>query len=95
MKRPKKPKRDIRQKYTLSDKQLLKIKEEVVSEAVTKTGLLYLAALSEKGWNEDQIVEMFETIQRYTHYIDDHIITLKYVQHIVEQKTGIIIKGGW
>ena len=39
MKRVKK-KRDVRVKYTLSDKQLDKIKAEVTNEVVTKTGML-------------------------------------------------------
>ena len=43
-----KNKRDARAKYTLSDKQLKKIKAEVTAEAVTKTGMLYLVALAEK-----------------------------------------------
>ena len=48
MKRVKK-KRDVRAKYTLSDNQLKKIKAEVTAESVTKTGMLYLVALAEKG----------------------------------------------
>lgn len=95
MARPKKSKRDVRQKYTISDKQLLKIKDEVVKETVTKTGLLYLAALSEKGWTEDQIVEMFETVSRYVNYLDEHLVRLKQIQRIVEERTGIKLKGGW
>ena len=57
-----KNKRDARAKYTLSDKQLTKIKAEVTAEAVTKTGMLYLVALAEQGWGEDDVVELFETI---------------------------------
>ena len=64
-----KNKRDVRAKYTLSDKQLKKIKADVTAEAVTKTGMLYLVALAEKGWGEDDIVDLFETISRYTKYI--------------------------
>ena len=88
-------KRDVRVKYTLSDKQLDKIKAEVTKEAVTKTGMLYLVALAEKGWNEDQIVDLFETISRYTNYIDDKVLKIKEVQEIIERRTGITIKGKW
>lgn len=88
-------KRDVRVKYTLSDKQLNKIKAEVTSEAVVKTGMLYLVALAEKGWNEDQIVDLFETISRYTKYIDDKMIKLKEIQEIIERRTGMTIKGKW
>lgn len=88
-------KRDVRVKYTLSDKQLDKIKAEVTSEAVTKTGMLYLAALAEKGWTEDQIVDLFETISRYTKYTEDKVLKLKEVQNIIERRTGMTIKGKW
>lgn len=88
-------KRDVRVKYTLSDKQLNKIKAEVTSEAVVKTGMLYLVALAEKGWDEDQIVDLFETISRYTKYIDDKMIKLKEIQEIIERRTGMTIKGKW
>ena len=90
-----KPKRDVRVKYTLSDKQLKKIKAEVTAEAVTKTGMLYLVALAEMGWDEDKIVDLFETISRYMEYIDDKVVKIKEIQDIIERRTGIIIKGKW
>lgn len=91
MTRPKQ-KKDIRKKYYLSDKQLEKVKQEITAETVTKTGLLYLAALAEKGWDEDQITELFEDVSRYAQYIDNHIVKIKQVQEIIEKKTGISIK---
>lgn len=94
MKRVKK-KRDVRVKYTLSDKQLDKIKAEVTNEAVTKTGMLYLVALAEKGWGEDDIVDLFETISRYMQYVDDKVVKIKEIQDMIERKTGITIKGKW
>ena len=90
-----KPKRDVRVKYTLSDKQLKKIKAEVTAEAVTKTGMLYLVALAEKGWGEDDIVDLFETISRYMQYVDDKVVRIKEIQDMIERKTGITIKGKW
>ena len=90
-----KKKRDARAKYTLSDKQLKKIKAEVTAEAVTKTGMLYLVALAEKGWGEDDIVDLFETISRYMQYVDDKVVKIKEIQDMIERKTGITIKGKW
>lgn len=95
MKRAKKSKPDVRRKFYLSEKQLAKIKEDVTGEAVQMTGLLYLAALAEKGWSEDQIVEMFETISRYVTYLDDNIVKIKQVQEIIEKHTGMKIKSAW
>ena len=94
MKKAKK-KKDVRVKYTLSEKQLKKIKAEVTSEAVTKTGMLYLVALAEKGWGEDDIVDLFETISRYMQYVDDKVVRIKEIQEMIERKTGITIKGKW
>ena len=88
-------KRDVRVKYTLSDKQLNKIKAEVTSEAVVKTGMLYLVALAEKGWDEDQIVDLFETISRYTQYLDDKVVKIKEIQDVIERRTGMTIIGKW
>ena len=90
-----KKKKDARAKYTLSDKQLKKIKAEVTAEAVTKTGMLYLVALAEKGWSEDDIVDLFETISRYMQYVDDKVVRIKEIQDMIERKTGITIKGKW
>ena len=94
-KRKKKNSRCACQKYTLTNKQLKQIKADVTSEAVTKTGMLYLVALAEKGWGEDDIVDLFETISRYTKYIDDKVVKIKEIQAMIERKTGITIKGKW
>jgi len=90
-----KQKKDIRKKYTLSEKQLMKIKQEVTEEAVTKTGLLYLVALAERGWTDDDIADLFQQISRYTKYLDDKLVKIKEIQAMIEEKTGIVIKGKW
>lgn len=90
-----KKKRNSGDKFIVSEKQLNKIKEELSAEAVTKTGMLYLAAMAERGWDEDQIVELFETIQRYAQYIDDHLIRIRDVQQTIETRTGIKMRGRW
>ena len=94
MKRTKK-KKDIRQKYMVSEKQMQKMREEVATRATSITGILYLSALAEKGWTEDEIVELFETVSRYVNYIDDHLVKLEQVQEIIERRTGIKIECKW
>lgn len=94
MKRTKKHK-DIRQKYMVSEKQMQKMREEVATRATSITGILYLSALAEKGWTEDEIVELFETVSRYVKYIDDHLVKLEQVQEIIERRTGIKIECRW
>lgn len=94
MKRAKKKERN--RKFTLSEKQLEKVKKEVTEEAVTKAGLLYLDVLSsEYGWNEDDITRLFENVSRYVGYLDEKMVSLKEVQTIIEKHTGMTIKGKW
>lgn len=95
MRRVKKEKPDIRRKYTLSEKQMQKIKNEVAEKAVNMTGQLYLAALAEMGWNEDQIVALFEQVSRYVNYIDDHVVAMEDVRRIIKEHTGIELKSSW
>ena len=57
--------------------------------------MLYLVALAEKGWDEDQIVDLFETISRYTQYLDDKVVKIKEIQDIIERRTGMTIIGKW
>ncbi len=73
----------------------MKVKQEVTEEAVTKTGLLYLAALADRGWSDDDIVDLFEEIRRYVGYLDDKLVRIKEVQAMIEKKTGMVIKGKW
>lgn len=95
MRRTKKAKPDVRRKFYLSEKQLEKAKKDVTEEVVTKTGMLYCMALAEKGWTDDDIADLFENVSRYTRYIDDKIVSLRQVQRMLEDKTGIILKGKW
>lgn len=91
MKRAKK--KDIRKKYLMSEKQLLKEKEQVVHEAVSMTGLLYLSVLAEKGWKEKEILDLFDTVSRYVNYIDEHLVTVNQVKDTIEKHTGMKLKG--
>jgi hypothetical protein len=95
MKRTKKKKQGVSRKYWLSDKQLNRIKYELSEEIVTKVGMLYCLALADKGWTDDDIADLFETVSRYTKYIDDKIVRLREVQKMIEDKTGIKMKGRW
>ncbi len=95
MKRAKKKKQGVSRKYWLSDKQLNRIKHELSEEIVTKVGMLYCLALADKGWTDDDIADLFETVSRYTRYIDDKVVALREVQKMIEDKTGIKMKGRW
>lgn len=94
MRRARKKKPDVRKKYTISDKQMDKVKKEITEEAVHIASALHLAVLAERGWTEDEIVDLFETVSRYAQYLDDHVVKIKEIEDLIERKTGIKIKGG-
>lgn len=81
--------------YSLTEGQLHRIKKEVTDEATSMAMLLYLAALAEKGWTEEALVNLFEEVNRYAAYIDNHIVKVREIQRIIENKTGMKLKGKW
>jgi len=70
-------------------------KRDLQLEATQKTGILYLVKLSEMGFSDDDIVEVFEGIMQYANYLDDHIVSIREVQDIIERKTGIKLSYRW
>lgn len=94
MARPKE-KDDKKRKFYLSQKQLDKIKKDAVEEAVSKSELLTIVTLADRGWSEDELADLFEDICKNSEYIDKRIVTMRQVQRMIEEKTGIIIKGKW
>lgn len=78
MKRVKKPKTKD-PKYTLSEKQIQKVKNKVTDEIVKKTLLLFLSAtVDEVGLTDDQVCAIWKTANRY-----------------IEKGTGIKFKEMW
>lgn len=64
MKRVKKPKTKD-PKYTLSEKQIQKVKNKVTDEIVKKTLLLFLSAtVDEVGLTDDQVCAIWKTANR-------------------------------
>ncbi len=94
MARPKE-KDDKKRKFYLSQKQLDKIKKDAVEEAVSKSELLTIVTLADRGWSEDELADLFEDICKNSEYIDKRIVTMRQVQRMIKEKTGIIIKGKW
>lgn len=95
MKRAKKPKTKD-PKYTLSEKQMQKVKNKVTDEIIKKTLLLFLsAAVDEVGLTDDQVCAIWKTANRYGEYIDQHLVKIQLVQETIEKGTGIKFKGMW
>lgn len=91
MKRYKKPKQA---KYEITGKELEQIKRDVTKEATQKAALLVLAATQEvMALGEDDICNIFNTVSRWTEYMDDKLIKLKDVQEVIEKNTGVKLKG--
>ncbi len=84
----------MKKKITLTRAKLGQIKKDVCDEATEKATLLFLAALhDEYGFGEKRLCRVLETISRYAEHIDNHLISLREVQKIVEKNTGLTFKG--
>lgn len=80
---------------TLTQAQITKMKSDIVDEAMEKALLIFLSALhDEYGFGEKRLCKVLETANRYGEYLDDHLITIREVQKIIEKNTGMkFIRG--
>lgn len=81
----------------LTKAEISKLKREITEEAFTKSVVLMLAYIMEEpgiDCDEDKIVEIFEGVERYAEYIENHEITLKKVCEIIKEYTGLDIVWG-
>ena len=92
MKRVKKPKNST--KYTLSDRQLNKVKEEVTRQAIDRAMLIILGAVQEQfHMTEAELEEFGRKIQRYADYVEKDVLKLKEIQDIVNRNSEFKITG--
>lgn len=86
MSRPKKQK-----SITISKTQLRRHDDEVVQKMIILSAA-YL--MDEMDYSEDRIVEYWEGLTRYAEAIDQKLITIRQVNDIIEQHTGLKL-GEW
>ena len=77
----------------ITESKLRKIKDEI-SAAVTEQALLLVTAYCAEEYQLDDngVVDLWESLSRWSEAISDHLITLKTVQRIIEEHTGTQIK---
>lgn len=81
-------------KYTLSDRQLDKVKHDVSQQITDRVFLLFLAATSDElGLSEAQIVKLAKRFQNYAGYIDKHVAQMGDIQKAIEKNTGVKLIG--
>lgn len=93
MKRVKtKPKKQ--KKIMVSPTELNKIKRDIERKAIDMMWLVMLAAMvDELDLNEDQLCNVAMRTERYSDYIEDHIVKMEDIRKTIEKKTGIKLKG--
>lgn len=69
-----------------------KEKREYQEIATKETAKLYLLALAQRGWNDDELCNLFEEIIRYAQYLDDDVVRMKDVERIIEKYTGMMVQ---
>lgn len=88
----KKRKKQVR--IELTEKKLNRIKDEITNK-VTGQALLLVTAFCAEEYNldDDGVIELWDSLSRWSEAINDHLITLKTVQKIVEDHTGTQIRS--
>lgn len=85
-----KKKKIRRPKIQLSEKQIKRLKEEIVAQTCGKTLILSVAAMADElNLTEEQIGNVAKRLDRYAGYLEDHTVRLNEVADIIEKKTGI------
>lgn len=74
----------------MTARDVTKAKKEIADRTLT---LITAYLMDELDYDEDKIVELWEGITRYSEAIKDHTITLNKVKDIIEERTGIKLKG--
>lgn len=75
---------------TLTNRELNKLKLDVTERVLC---LVTAYMMDELDYDEEKIVDMWLSIQRYANAIKDHTITLNKVKEIIQEKTGIKFLG--
>lgn len=56
---------------------------------VKETAKMYLVALAEMGWTQEQLIELFIKAMRYDEYVKDGCVSIETVEEIIEKYTGM------
>lgn len=81
--------------YNITEVQLRKIKDEVANEACNKMCTFMLAYLMEDEnihYDEDKIIDTFMAMERWSEALDEHLISIRKVCDIIQEKTGIEVR---
>lgn len=95
MKRAKK-KKDRRERYLVSAKQMDKIRSDMSKQGVTLSSLIIIAHLASKfGWSEEEIVEFYLDVSRFTEFAYEGSLSPDDIQEIIERHTGMKMPWDW
>lgn len=86
----KKLRRPSQKVITLTARDVTNIKKEISDRTLT---LITAYLMDELDYDEDKIVALWEGITKYSEAIKAHTITLNKVKDIIQEHTGITLKG--
>ena len=79
---------------TLTKADVRKLKHDIIKEATEKAFIVLLTALmDEYGFKAKRLQKVWERADRYCDYIEDNLVNIRQVQKILEDKTGVKLKG--
>lgn len=81
--------------YQISEKQLKRIKDRVAEEVTEKVMIIFLGMLAEEGWKDEDLVRAWLRVNQIAGFVDEKRLWLREIAEIIENKTGVKLKGRW
>jgi len=79
--------------YTMGEKAMQRLKDEITDDAVKKASLMFIAyIMDEYDYDTDKLVELFLGIERYLNAMNEHLISAEKVRSIIKERTGLDIQ---
>ena len=86
--------KDKKKPVTLTPAKIKQIVERAANEATEKAFLLMLAAASDEfNLTDDQVVDLYNRVDRYASHLDKHLVKISDIIKAIENKTGIKMRN--
>ena len=86
--------KDKKKPVTLTPAKIKKIVEQAASEATEKAFLLMMAAASDEfNLDDNQLVSLYNRVDRYAGHLDNHLVKISDIIKAIEEKTGAKLRN--
>ena len=83
----------MKKKYRKGQKPIITTRKDLdrLHQEVVKESFILAAAylVDEEGYDEDQIIDFWQSLIRWADAIDQHLITIETVTEIIKRSTGL------